>query len=596
LDFVGNAVIYSGGTWTTLHSVDPIGALGFTSVSCASPTFCVASDLLGNTLTYNGTSWGPVVATSGFSADGNSYVSCTSSTFCAALSRSGEAMTYNGTNWTSPVEVGIVPMSLSCASSSLCIAVDGSGNAVSFNGTSWSTPVAIDPGHALSSVSCASTDFCVAVDEEGDALIYAGSSWGAPASIGGATDLASVSCTSSSFCVAVNGSGNAVVYRGTGGWGSPVSIDGTTPLTSVSCTSSSFCMAADRAGKTTAYDGTSWNSPVQSDFYGGTITSISCVEASFCVTVDIDNYAFVFAPSTTAISSTTSQPGVGEPISIAVSVSGGATGPGQRTPTGEVNITDGTQTCTASLAGSDGTATGDCSLTEQSVGSFDFVASYGQNADFGGSSSGTNVLAVGKATVKATLKASSAKLTFGREQVETISVNVSPQYVAATPSGTVTVKESSTTLCSKVLLSAKASCKLSTRRLSVGRYRLVASYGGNAEFGGSVSNTTQLTVAKQSTKTTLKLSAAKVTYGNEETETLSVGVSPEFPGLPPTGTVTVQKASANLCAIKLSRGRGSCKLSAKTVGAGSYHLVATYNGNVEFNRSTSVRRTIAVAK
>ena len=113
---------------------------------------------------------------------------------------------------------------------------------------------------------------------------------------------------------------------------------------------------------------------------------------------------------------------------------------------------------------------------------------------------------------------------------------------------------------------------------------------------GRVSNTTQLTVAKQSTKTTLKLSAAKVTYGNEETETLSVGVSPEFPGLPPTGTVTVQKASANLCAIKLSRGRGSCKLSAKTVGAGSYHLVATYNGNVEFNRSTSVRRTIAVAK
>ena len=379
---MGNAVIYSGGTWTTLHSVDPIGALGFTSSSRPRRKhFCVAWDLLWQHPYLQRHQLGPGCRHEWFFSGRQQLRVVHLVNLLCGVESVGRGDAYNGTNWTTPVEVGIVPMSLSCASSSLCIAVDGSGNTVT--STAQAGAACGDrPRHALSSVSCASTDFCVAVDEEGDALIYAGSSWGAPASIGGATDLASVSCTSSSFCVAVNGSGNAVVYRGTGGWGSPVSIDGTTPLTSVSCTSSSFCMAADRAGKTTAYDGTSWNSPVQSDFYGGTITSISCVEASFCVTVDIDNYAFVFAPSTTAISSTTSQPGVGEPISIAVSVSGAASPVRDKGPRqGEVDITDGTQTCTASLAGSDGTATGDCSLTEQSVGSFDFVASYGQNAE-----------------------------------------------------------------------------------------------------------------------------------------------------------------------------------------------------------------------
>jgi len=96
--------------------------------------------------------------------------------------------------------------------------------------------------------------------------------------------------------------------------------------------------------------------------------------------------------------------------------------------------------------------------------------------------------------------------------------------------------------------------------------------------------------------TALKLSAAKVTYGDEQSETLSVGVSPQNSGVTPTGKVTVKEDRTTLCTIVLSSGKGSCTLSAKMLNVGTYHLVATYEGSKNVRPSTSAKETLTVLK
>jgi hypothetical protein len=101
-------------------------------------------------------------------------------------------------------------------------------------------------------------------------------------------------------------------------------------------------------------------------------------------------------------------------------------------------------------------------------------------------------------------------------------------------------------------------------------------------------------VAKATSKTALRLSAAKVTYGDEQVEHLSVTVSPQYSGSTPTGTVTIKATTTTLCVIKLRSGKGSCALSAKRLKAGTYGLVASYGGSTDFDASASAKQPLMV--
>jgi hypothetical protein len=63
------------------------------------------------------------------------------------------------------------------------------------------------------------------------------------------------------------------------------------------------------------------------------------------------------------------------------------------------------------------------------------------------------------------------------------------------------------------------------------------------------------------TSTSVSLSAAKVTYGHEQAEHLTVTVTPQHSGTP-TGTVAVKNGTATECTIILASGKGSCTLTA----------------------------------
>ena len=201
---------------------------------------------------------------------------------------------------------------------------------------------------------------------------------------------------------------------------------------------------------------------------------------------------------------------------------------------------------------------------------------------------------VSKETTRTALKLSTPSLTYGHEQVEHLAVSVSSEF-GATPSGTVMVTRSTMTLCVITLVSGKGSCTLSAERFGAGGYDIVATYGGSSNLGTSASTKAPLTVAEEASFTSLKLSAAKVTYGHEQVEHLVVTVSSEFGGTP-NGTVKVSSSSTTLCVITLSSGHGSCTLTAEKLGAGTHGLVATFSGNPDIRSSASGKGTLKISK
>lgn len=183
------------------------------------------------------------------------------------------------------------------------------------------------------------------------------------------------------------------------------------------------------------------------------------------------------------------------------------------------------------------------------------------------------------------------KVSYGDEQAERVTVVVSA--ASGTPAGAVTVMAGPTTVCALTLTSGKGSCAPTARAFGPGTVRLTASYSGGGGDGPSVSAPRAFTVSKAASRTSLALSAAKVSYGHEQTEHLTVTVTPAFSGVP-AGTVTVRTATATVCVITLTSGKGTCTLAARKLRAGTYQLTAAYPGDADFTGSVSAAQTLTV--
>ncbi|HUB98583.1 MAG TPA: hypothetical protein VMS11_02045 [Solirubrobacterales bacterium] len=249
----GEATTFNGSGWTGATVVDGVG--GLTSVSCVSHSFCVAVDLTGHAITFNGSKWSAPMQIDTFAEFLEPVVSCVSQTFCVAVNHSHDAITFNGSSWSSPQPIDSLtnsPESVSCASQSFCVAVDRGGRVMTFNGSGWSAPSEIDK-FGLASVSCASSTFCVAADVLGNAAIYNGTNWStAAAAAAGGAEIGSVSCASASFCVAVDGNGKANVFDGSK-WSVQASLASAEADLAVSCATTSFCVAVDSVGEAFSY-------------------------------------------------------------------------------------------------------------------------------------------------------------------------------------------------------------------------------------------------------------------------------------------------------------------------------------------------------
>jgi hypothetical protein len=360
-----------------------------TSVSCASASFCAATDVYGDTyMYYGGADWtAPELldAGSGLSAP---YVpaslSCPSANFCLAVgydqNNTNFAYTYDGSGWSAPTPVpgqsayaqGTQMQSVSCVSANFCMAVDLYGAAFLYSGdpASWSGPttIALTANNYLTSVSCSSTSFCVVVDNQGYAYTYNSGTWSLPVQVPTGIALNSVSCPSSTFCTAVDVNGNAYLFNGAV-WEAPQSTPTSQGLTSISCPSAAFCAAAgtDNNNYADAYvysqTNPTWtDSDLSVQAINASLYSISCPTETFCAAVtggDVLTYGAPI-PTLQTLGTSLAGHGSGTVSSSPAGIDCGSTCSAQFDRDGEVTLTE------APAAGSTfaGWAGGGCSGTQ----------------------------------------------------------------------------------------------------------------------------------------------------------------------------------------------------------------------------------------
>jgi len=615
-------------------------------------------DTLAYVVTETDGVWGKAQTVAGARADYNAYnyaevtaMSCSSPGNCSAGGTYGAAA--GGTNgypdnafvvdetdgvWGRAQEVQGEPAmsyestiaSVSCTSPGNCSAggsyagTSGAGAAFVVDETSgvWGAPQPIpglaglststSPRSLVDSVSCSAPGDCSAggaygsvftssafVAEETDGV------WGDASQVPGIASLNtgdyaavdSVSCTGAGDCAAggsyVVGKPSAlagdsepfVVDEQGGTWGDArevpglavLNVGGHAQVNSVSCASTGNCAA----GGVYAPNATAFGDPDSQAFV------VNETNGTWAKAADIPGMSRSDASDSSLVTSVSC-------ASVGDCSAGGAEDQSDSTNTSEAFVVDETDGAWGAVRRVPG-LTGYAQVTSVSCAAAADCAAVGYDnfAATGADSDGFTVDKSVRQPTATVLTESAAKVPYGREQAERISVRVTAG-AAGTPTGAVTVTSGPKTVCTVTLAVGQGACVLSAREFPAGQVQLGAAYGGSYTLGAS-SSTARFTVAKAGTSTGLKLSAAWLTYGHEQSEKLTVAVTASTLGTP-GGRVTIKAGRAAVCVITLTAGKGWCRLGAKKLPVGTYTLTAAYQASTDYAGSASAKKTLTVGK
>ena len=276
------------------------------------------------------------------------------------------------------------------------------------------------------------------------------------------------------------------------------------------------------------------------------------------------------ASTATVITSDAPDPssaGQGYVVQWAVSV----VAPGAGTPTGNVTVSDGTDSCSAAVA------TGQCSLISTTAGAKTLTATYAGDANFVTSAGTTDhtVNAVAPTTTVVARTAGPDPSVFGQSVTFTATVSSG----SGTPTGTVQFKDGAANVGAPVAL-VDGAADLVTAGLPVGSHSLTGVYSGDPNFSTSTSPALTHTVAKASTATVITGDAPDPSsVGQAYLVQWAVTVTAPGAGTP-TGNVTVSDGAASCSAAVAT---GQCSLTSTTAGVKT--LTATYAGDANFATS-----------
>jgi hypothetical protein len=190
----------------------------------------------------------------------------------------------------------------------------------------------------------------------------------------------------------------------------------------------------------------------------------------------------------------------------------------------------------------------------------------------------------GKVATTTTLTADISSAVFGQPVTLTATVTAAQ----GTPTGTVTFFDGSTTL-GAVALDPNGQARLVVQ-LTPGTHTLRASFAGIAPFQASSAAAVSETVNKAHTTTTL--TARAFAFGEVE---LMATVTPVAPGAGSVqGTVAFFEGSKFLASAALSGGQTTVFLRS-AFEPGEHTVIAVYDGNADFNTSTSKPVTFTVS-
>jgi hypothetical protein len=317
---------------------------------------------------------------------------------------------------------------------------------------------------------------------------------------------------------------------------------------------------------------------------GGTYTVRLTVSSSWGPEHPTSSHTITLKPTTTTtITSDLPDPSaVGQAVTIRYSVA--AVTPGSGTPSGNVAVSDGTQSCTGSVAA------GSCSIAFGTSGNKALTATYSGDANFTGSISTPatphTVIAPNPANTTTTI---TSHLPDPSVVGQAVTVNFSVDVVApgsGTPTGNVRVSDGTQSCTGSV---AAGSCSISFT--TAGMKALTATYLGDANFKVSTSApATAHAVNKANTTTTITSDLPDPSaVGQSVTIRYSVAVVSPGSGTP-AGNVTVSDGTQSCTG---SVAAGSCSIDFATPGAKT--LTATYAGDGNFTGSASGTAAHSVA-
>ncbi len=210
-----------------------------------------------------------------------------------------------------------------------------------------------------------------------------------------------------------------------------------------------------------------------------TFTASSAGTATITAQVDngtaTANITVGAASTTTTITSDNPDPSVrGQTITVTYTVT--VNSPGAGTPTGNVTVSDGVNSCTATVAA------GQCSLVLNTVGARTLTATYAGDANFSGSTSAGAAHTVAQAGTTTTITADTPDPSSVNQAVTVTYMVTVTSPGSGMPTGNVTVSDGVNS-CTATVAAGQCNITLTTS----GMRTLTATYAGDANFSGSTS-------------------------------------------------------------------------------------------------------------
>jgi uncharacterized protein (TIGR03437 family) len=316
---------------------------------------------------------------------------------------------------------------------------------------------------------------------------------------------------------------------------------------------------------------------------GHSITAVYNSDATYASSTSSPSTQTVNAASTTTTLASSGSPSVfGQSVTFTATVA--AVAPGAGTPTGSVQFKEGVNVLgTGTLTA--GTAT--FSTSALSVATHSVTATYLGDPNFVTSASSATNQVVNQAATTTALVSSLNPSVYATSVTFTATVNVTSPG-AGTPTGTVTFKDGAATLGSGTLNASRVAT-FSTSALTGGSHSITAAYSADANFSASTSSVVTQVVNRAATSTALS-STGPALVSSTQTFTATVTSSAGTP----TGTVTFTDGPTILGTV------GVNNVGVATLGvlfqAGLHSVVAKYNGDGNFNISTSAGSAVAVGR